>query len=123
MVVVGDKHPRTGRKRVYDESAITDALILTVLTDAGVAAVRVGQFKDTKGVTVLQLGRMVAEKISQTDRAREPDYLIIASRDPAPPLVFLSQPSGQHALPAVDAEWSIVLNLTKILERSKNRED
>src|SRR6478672_1164102 len=39
----GEKHPGTGRKRVYPESALLDAVLLEILTEAvGVPAVKAG---------------------------------------------------------------------------------
>jgi hypothetical protein len=40
--VLGSKFPGTGSRRRYGAGAIIDAVILTALTDAGLAAVRVG---------------------------------------------------------------------------------
>jgi hypothetical protein len=43
---LGEKNPGTGRKRRYPETAIIDAMLLTVLTDQiGMAAVKTTRFK------------------------------------------------------------------------------
>src|ERR1700731_1319076 len=41
----GDKHPGTGKTRLYPEYAVIDALVLSALTAIGIPAVRAGGAK------------------------------------------------------------------------------
>src|ERR1035438_1956331 len=52
----GDKHPGTGKARLYPEDAVVDALVLGGLTAIGVPAVRTGS--STTYSTVLDHGRL-----------------------------------------------------------------
>jgi hypothetical protein len=136
----GKKHPGTGSKRRYGPEAILDAVILTALTDAGLAAVRVGQFQGVDGQTVLGFGRMGAAAVFDPARANEKVYLVIAGSPKASahttylayaapeklPEIDLSKPTPlqspastrttEHVLVPPDATWSVVLHLNKIFE-------
>jgi hypothetical protein len=81
----GKKHPGTGSHRRYAPEAILDAAILMALTDAGLAAVRVGQFQGVDKQTVIGLGRMGAAAVfdpahapGRALAANEKVYLVIA---------------------------------------------
>ncbi len=118
-------------------SAFVDALVLTALTDAGLAAVRVAHFKGVDGQTVLGLGRLAAAGVFDPARANDCVYLVIGGS----PLtsvhttyiaygvneyepVDLSKPykqikSNQDVRLAPHTTWSVVLNLTEVFRPLK----
>jgi hypothetical protein len=135
----GRKSPGTGRKRRYEAAAAVDALILTALTDAGLAAVRTSNFKGVDGQTVMQLGRIGAAAVFDPASAGQKFYLVIAGSpaasihttyvaysgygqpaaieiDPSRPLPVLTP---EHVKVPPDASWSVVLNLNEIFRRLK----
>jgi hypothetical protein len=134
--VAGTKFPGTGRKRRYGPEAIIDALILTALTDAGLAAVRVGHFQGVDGQTVLGFGRMGAAAVFDPKNARTKIYLVIAGSPrasahttylafatPERTEIDLSDLSKPAPVPArttedvrlpPDAIWSVVLHLNEV---------
>jgi hypothetical protein len=115
LKVSGEKHPGTGRKRLYEPAAIIDSLVLTALTDAGLAAVRVGHFAAAGGQTVLGFGRMGACEVLDPGKHIGPSFLTISGPNPGPYSVTLSR--GKTTLDqmtgAPGAPWSIVLNLVQ----------
>ena len=139
--VVGDKHPGTGRKRVYAESALIDSLVLTGLTDAGLAAVRVGHFQDEDRRTVLGLGRIAARRVAEAERRGEVIHLAIAGwpSGTLPPSIALLTGSDEletldpqkpvrqirsrhHVGMPPEAAWMVSLNLTNIFQPLKQRQ-
>jgi hypothetical protein len=113
LEVTGDKHPGTGKKRVYEPAAILDAMVLTALTDAGLAAVRVGHFAAADGKTVLGFGRTGACRVLDPEKNVRPAFLVIAGPAPSPWTVFISEgKTTLNQLPP-SAPWSIVLNLAE----------
>ena len=115
-------------------------MILTALTDAGLAAVRVGNFQGVDRQTVLGLGRQGAAAVFDPARANEKVYLVIAGSPRASatttyvayaapaklPEIDLSKPTPlqspastkttEHVLVPPDAVWSVVLHLNRIFE-------
>jgi hypothetical protein len=138
--VLGSKFPGTGSRRRYGAEAIVDAVILTALTDAGLAAVRVGHFQEVTGKTVLRFGREGAAAVFDPKNAGTKIYLVIAGSPQASvhttylayaapeklPEIDLSKPTplqspastktAEHVLVPPDATWSVVLHLNKIFE-------
>jgi hypothetical protein len=137
----GRKSPGTGRKRRYEAAAAVDALILTALTDAGLAAVRTGNFKGVDGQTVMQLGRSGAAAVFDPARAGQKIYLVIAGSPAASihttcvaysgygqPVATEIDPSKilpaavltpEHVMVPPDATWSVVLHLNEIFRSLK----
>jgi hypothetical protein len=127
----GRKAPGTGRKRRYGADATIDALILTALTDAGLAAIRAGHFKGVDGRTVMGLGRSGAAEVFNPAHAGRTVYLVIsgtptasihttaiAFADPVAP--DLSKPPKSQNIKQIyispDATWSVMLHLNKLFE-------
>jgi hypothetical protein len=105
----GEKHPGTGKKRRYGPSAIIDSVVLTALTDIGVAAVRVGHFKDKNGQALLSIGRVGAFKVLANEDSNETPWFLIV----APPAPGSAEPTSiasyQSVLPyEPDDELGIV---------------
>jgi hypothetical protein len=115
--VLGSKFPGTGQRRRYGPEAIIDALILTALTDAGLAAVRVGHFQGIDGQTVRHLGRLGAAAVFDPAHISEKVYLVIAGSPVASihtTYVAYAGPATEHVMLPPDATWSIVLHLNEI---------
>lgn len=136
--VLGSKFPGTGSKRRYAAQAIIDAIVLTALTDAGLAAVRVGYFQGVDGQTVLGFGRMGAAAVFDPQNANKKIYLVIAGSPtasihttylsyafPEPVEIELNKPvpfparTTQHVNVPPDATWSVILHLNEIFRRLK----
>src|SRR5258705_8737879 len=83
LKVEGDQFPGTGKKRLYSPAAIVDALVMTALTDAGLAAIRVGHFAAADGMTVLGFGRQGACRVLDPAKPEQPAFLIIAGPKPS----------------------------------------
>jgi hypothetical protein len=124
--VSGDKHPGTGKKRLYEPGAVIDAIVLTALTDAGLAAVRVGHFASADGRTVLGMGRASAYGIlgDEEDPAFRGQGFLEISGPPNPSRAFrVAISPGETSLTQLmgrsRAPWSIILNLTEYLRPLK----
>jgi hypothetical protein len=111
--VLGSKFPGTGSRRQYGPEAIIDAVILTALTDAGLAAVRVGHFVSDDGQTVLSFGRLGACEVLDPRKKGRPTFLVICGPAPSPVTVFLSYGETKLNQLPPGAPWSIILNLTE----------
>jgi hypothetical protein len=111
--VLGSKFPGTGSRRRYLAEAIIDAVILTALTDMGLAAVRVGYFVTDKGETVLSFGRQGACEVLDPGKKGRPTFLVICGPAPSPSTVFISYGETRLNQLPPGAPWSIVLNLTE----------
>jgi hypothetical protein len=114
LKVSGQKHPGTGKKRLYEPAAIIDSMVMTALTDAGLAAVRVGHFADASGKLVLGHGRMAACEVLNPGKPIGPAFLFISGPTPGPYSIAL--PNGNTTVDQIvgmpDVPWSIILNLT-----------
>jgi hypothetical protein len=116
----GKKHPGTGKRRVYGEMAIVDAMLLTGLLDVGFGALRVEEFGRPRDNAILSLARDAARKM-QSD-ARQIRYLVIFGRPPPEKMSVHSVYLWEEAtgdpkkLIVEDAEWTIVLNLTVLFK-------
>jgi hypothetical protein len=128
---VGDKHPGTGKKRRYGPATVVDAVVLTALTDLGLAAVRVGHFKGKDGQALLQIGRDGAFKVLTSDDSDEAAHFLIvvppppgsseatsiavstriAPHEPTDKLGIVGRPRPNVLIPP-KAQGAIVLNLT-----------
>src|SRR5207247_5726795 len=111
--VLGSKFPGTGSRRRYDAGAIIDAVILTALTDMGLAAVRVGYFVTDKGATVLSFGRQGACEVLDPKKKGRPTFLVICGPAPSPSTVFISYGETKLNQLPPGAPWTIILNLTE----------
>jgi hypothetical protein len=111
--VRGSKFPGTGSKRRYVAEAIIDAVVLTALTDAGLAAVRVASFTADKGQTVLSFGRFGACEVLDPKKKGRPTYLVICGPAPSPTTVFISYGETRLNQLPPGAPWTIILNLTE----------
>ena len=111
--VLGSKFPGTGSRRSYGPEAIIDAVILTALTDAGLAAVRVASFVSDKGQTVLSFGRQGACEVLDPRKKGRPTFLVICGPAPSPSTVFISYGETKLTQLPPGAPWTIILNLTE----------
>lgn len=116
LQVSGDKHPGTGRKRLYAPGAIIDASVLTALTDAGLAAVRAGYFQDAKGKGLLGFGRMGASDVLDPNQTEQKTpFLVIYGQTPGDIHIALAHADTPLlARSAQHARWLIILNLADI---------
>jgi hypothetical protein len=114
LKISGQKHPGTGKKRLYEPAAIIDSMIMTALTDAGLAAVRVGHFADASGKLVLGFGRMAACEVLNPGKPIGEAFLTISGPTPGPYSVAVSggKTTLNQLVGAPNVPWSIVLNLT-----------
>ena len=116
----GQKHPGTGARRAYDEMAIIDALLLTGLLDAGFGALRAAELYRPRDNAILGLARQAARNM-QSD-PHQVRFLVIFGRRPPEKLSSASAYLWEEAtgdpkkLIVQDAEWSVVLNLTVLLQ-------
>jgi hypothetical protein len=124
----GERHPGTGRQRVYREAAITDALLLTGLLDAGLSPLRFSQLKEPGGASILSLGHAAVKKVRSDPERKKVQYLVIFGRTPVaadpglgPYSVYLSERSSDDRTVQIvaDAEWSTVLNINQLLDGIK----
>jgi hypothetical protein len=111
--VLGSKFPGTGSRRRYGPEAIIDAVILTAMTDMGLAAVRVGHFVTDDGKTVLSFGRFGACEVLDPKKKGRPAFLVISGPAPSPFTVFLSYGETKLNQLPPGAPWTIILNLTE----------
>jgi hypothetical protein len=111
--VLGSKFPGTGSRRRYVAEAIIDAVVLTALTDAGLAAVRVASFVSDKGQTVLSFGRFGACEVLDPKKKGRPTFLLISGPAPSPTTVMISYGETKLNQLSSGAPWSIILNLTE----------
>jgi hypothetical protein len=111
----GEKHPGTGKKRRYGPETIIDAIVLTALTDCGLAAVRVGHFAGADGATLLAYGRRGACEVLDPDKLPGGMTSLVISGSstpdhPATVILNLGKVAG-----APFAPWSIAVNLYEYL--------
>jgi hypothetical protein len=74
----GDKHPGSGKIRLYPEDAVIDALVLSTLTATGIPAVRAGSAAGPY-MSVLNYGRLGYEQFSEKEAAGEEIFLMIGA--------------------------------------------
>jgi hypothetical protein len=128
---VGDKHPGTGKKRRYGPATVVDAVVLTALTDLGLAAVRVGHFKGKDGEALLQSGRFGACQVLTSEDSEDGAHFLIAIPPPPgtsedaiiyrPPRIIAHEPTDEpgiirpraNVLIPPTAQGAIVLNLSE----------
>jgi hypothetical protein len=111
--VWGSKFPGTGSRRSYGPEAIIDAVILTALTDMGLAAVRVASFVTDSGATVLSFGRLGACEVLDPKKKGRQTFLVLCGPAPSPFTVFLSYGETKLSQLSPGAPWTIILNLTE----------
>jgi hypothetical protein len=111
LKVSGAKTPGTGNKRLYEPSAIIDAVVMTALTDAGLAAIRVGQFAAANGMTVLGFGRLGACEVLDPAKSEQPAFLIISGPKPSPWNVMLSYGETKLNQLPPNEPYSIIVKL------------
>lgn len=119
LKISGQKHPGTGKKRLYQPAAIIDSLVLTALTDAGLAAVRVGHFADAGGSLVLAAGRSAAAKVLDPSKPIEAAFLFISGPTLGPYSIAVANEKTTlyQIVGGPEAPWSIILNLTRYFKR------
>jgi hypothetical protein len=130
---VGEKHPGTGKARRYGLATAVDAIVLTALTDVGLAAVRFGHFRSKDGRSLLQMGRQGFCDVANSENVAEsrPWFLIVVptpagTQEPVGIALLQSGPSFERpdengiegrAIPNVvlptAIPGAIVLNLTE----------
>jgi hypothetical protein len=124
---LGDKHPGTGKSRLYPERAVVDALVLSALTAMGIPAVRIGGDAGPYA-SVLNYGLVGYEQFQQREAAGQEIYLLIGTDgsiyDDANPhyvdLCFSKEDVAKTQLTAV-TDVMIVLNLSKLFRRIEQR--
>jgi hypothetical protein len=125
---LGDKHPGTGKSRLYPEYAVIDALVLSALTAIGIPAVRAGNA--TPYTTVFGFGRQAYQEFPKREAARETIFLIVFGAegsvyDSANPgrAALTYAPDGQMHFRIHDAQGdaTILLNLTNLFRRLQKR--
>jgi hypothetical protein len=129
----GNKHPGTGKSRLYPEYAVIDAVVLSALTATGIPAVRAGR-AGAYGPTLLQLGRLGYQEFPEKEKAGETIFLAVLGAEVPiyeenpnrAALAYardgitsarLAQPQGSGA------EWDVVilLNLSNLFRRLRKR--
>jgi hypothetical protein len=105
---LGEKNPGTGRKRHYPETAIIDAMLLTVLTDQiGMAAVKTTRFR-----------KLFAEARRLWSRPPNIQQFAVISLSPAETVVGVSKPENLANIFMSDPDAvHIVINLNHLFER------
>jgi hypothetical protein len=125
---LGDKHPGTGKSRLYPEYAVIDALVLSALTATGIPAVRAGNA--TPYTTVLHFGRLAHQEFAKREAAGETIFLVVFGAegsvyDGANPnrAALTYAPDGQlnFRIHAAQGDVSILLNMTNLFRRLKQR--
>jgi hypothetical protein len=77
----GERNPGTGKRRLYPEIAVIDALLLTGLLYAHFPVLQSEQIRGEVGAAFLTLGRQ-AVKQAQTDPPGIAHYLVVSGRPP-----------------------------------------
>jgi hypothetical protein len=109
LKVAGARSPGTGRKRMYEPSAIIDALVMTALTDVGLAAIRVAAAAD---MIVLGFGRQGACDILDPAKPERPGVFLVTSGPvPNPWRVSLAYNDTKLGALAPNEPYSIIIKL------------
>jgi hypothetical protein len=125
----GDKHPGTGRARLYPEGAVIDALVLGGLTAIGIPAVRAGSA--TPYTTVFGFGRQAYyQEFPNREASRETIFLVVFGAegsvyDGANPhraaLTYALNGLVNFRIRDDQGDATILLNLTNLFRRLKKR--
>jgi hypothetical protein len=111
LKVVGSKTPGTGNKRLYEPPAIIDAAVMTALTDAGLAAVRVGKIAAADGRTVLGFGRLGACEILDPSKSERAVFLVMSGPKVSPWSVHLAYEEMRLGALTPNEPYSIIWRL------------
>jgi DNA-binding transcriptional MerR regulator len=113
----GEQNPGTGRARTYSEEAVTDALILTALTDWGIPAVRAAQYGSVEQ-TALTFGRMA---VAEAQKKKSKTVRLVIARAVGKSRVNAQQvyvQLGDKPLQLAEGiESAIVINISSMIER------
>jgi hypothetical protein len=126
----GDKHPGSGKTRLYPEYVVIDALVLSALTAIGIPAVRAGGAKPYAGVfyycrnawqnfpdraagEVIFLVVFGAEEGSVFDGVGDNPHRCT--------LIYASDSQVDLRIPAGQGNATILLNLTNLFKRLQKR--
>jgi hypothetical protein len=127
--VRGSKFPGTGSKRRYGAEAVIDAMVLTAITDLGLAAVRVGHFSGDDE-SIIDLCRTAALTVLGDNEQRDAAWMLIIS-PPSPEAgrssARFAYKVGRPSTTERDDHWldvpmpsilesAIILNLTQIFK-------
>jgi hypothetical protein len=135
----GDKHPGTGRTRLYPKDAVIDALVLNALTAIGIPAVRAGGAKPYAGV--FSYGRNAWQDFPKREAAGEVIFLVVFGAEggsvfdgvgdnPHRCTLIYAPDSRDLIIPAarvdlsIPAAWgdaTLLLNLTNLFRRLQKR--
>jgi hypothetical protein len=119
--------PGTGIKRLYPETAIIDALLLTGLLEVagGLSAKRVSRLKGEAGATYLTLGQQAAQQ-TKTERQRGTvQYVVLFGRpqlSAQPPkldaysMYWAERKVGEPVPIIADAEWTVIVNISVLMK-------
>jgi hypothetical protein len=126
----GDKHPGTGKTRLYPEYAVIDALVLSALTAIGIPAVRAGGARPY--AAVFHFSRQAYQDFL-SGAAREITLVIFGAEggsvydgvgdNPHRCTLIYDPPNNQMDLgnPANRGNATILLNLTNLFRRLQQR--
>lgn len=126
---LGDKHPGTGKSRLYPEYAVIDALVLSALTATGIPAVRAGSASGAY-TTVLQFGRFGYQQFEEKEAAGDTIFLVVWGAEGSiydganPNRAALTYAHGGLVKTRIhndQGDVSILLNLTNLFRRLKKR--
>jgi hypothetical protein len=126
----GDKHPGTGKTRLYPKSAVIDALVLSALTAIGIPAVRAGGARPY--ASVFHFGRQAYRDFPRREAAGEVIFLVVFGAegsvydgvgDNPHRCTLIYAPGGRVDLriPAAQGDATILLNLTTPFRRLQKR--
>ncbi len=111
---VGVKNPGTGRSRLYPETALLDALVLTAITEAvGLQAVKVHMFQRDVFAEVREFSKQQFKSKSKT-------LLVISRSLTSGTYVALTHPVGlANLIENTKSDGHIVINLGRLTEKLK----
>jgi hypothetical protein len=126
---LGDKHPGTGKTRLYPEYAVIDALVLSALTAIGIPAVRAGGA--TPYASVFHFGRQAYQDFPSR-AAGEVIFLVVFGADGSVydgvgdnphrcALIYAPDGRVDFRIPADQGDATILLNLTNLFRRLQKR--
>lgn len=127
LAFLGDKHPGSGRTRLYPEYAVVDALVLSALTATGIPAVRVGGAAGPY-MSLLNYGRVGYEQFPEMEASGKEIFLMIGAEgsiyDGANPhhvdLYYTRDDLAKAQLISV-VDVMIVVNLSNLFRRLHKR--
>jgi hypothetical protein len=126
----GDKHPGTGKTRLYPKSAVIDALVLNALTAIGIPAVRAGGARPYAGVFYFARGAW--RDFSGQEAAGKVIFLVVFGAEGSVydgvgdnphrcTLIYAADGQVDLRIPVAQGDATILLNLTNLFRRLQKR--